>query len=205
MASSLAVKVQCLSRVRKPRLDRTFYSFCVWPDFTPFASGLAGPPTVTVALLSLSFPSLALRPPRNAHLLQRVPHRQIVPVHPQPRHNAHGLIAEVAMVPEALARIHVGDVHLDEGDRDAHQGIADGDAGVRVCARVDHDCLDALALGGVDPVDEGALRVGLEVGEGGAGGGAEGGALGDHVGKGGGAVSAGVRTEEIAVCMGRAG
>jgi hypothetical protein len=52
-------------------------------------------------------------------------------------------------------------MHFDDGKRHGGQGIPERDAGVREAARVDHDAVAAPA-GGVDPVDQRALVVGLE-------------------------------------------
>ena len=64
-------------------------------------------------------------------------------------------------MPELLARVHVGEVHLHHRDADRGDRVPDGDAVVGVGARVEHH---AVVFGArrVEPVDDGALVVGLE-------------------------------------------
>ena len=74
------------------------------------------------------------------------------------KNDGAGLVAQVALVPELLARVCVGDlrqsgehesacrrcsathVQLDEGALDAEQRVAQGDGRVCVCAGIDDDC-----------------------------------------------------------------
>lgn len=64
-------------------------------------------------------------------------------------------------MPKRLPRMHIRNVNLDKRNVHARQGISDGDARVRVRARVDDDGV-RLAARRVDAVDYRALRVGLE-------------------------------------------
>src|SRR5690606_17358245 len=49
---------------------------------------------------------------------------------------ADGDVREIRVAAECLARVHVRQVHFDERQADAEDGIAQGDAGVRECAGV---------------------------------------------------------------------
>ena len=66
------------------------------------------------------------------------------------------------MTPERLAGVDVGQVHLDKGDADRRQGVAQRNAGVRVGRRVGDDEACALFARGLHPVDQRALAVALE-------------------------------------------
>ena len=48
-------------------------------------------------------------------------------------------VREERMLPEVLTRKNVGQVHLDERDGNAQQGIAQGDAGMRERTRIEND------------------------------------------------------------------
>lgn len=63
----------------------------------------------------------------------------------QTTNNSSRLIAQITVVAERLAGMHVGDVYLDEGDVDARERVADRHARVRVSARVDDDGVDDAA------------------------------------------------------------
>ena len=69
--------------------------------------------------------------------------------------------AGVAYLAEVLARLDGTDVDLHRGDGDGLEGVQDGNAGVRVGCRVDHNAVD-LAVCLLDLVDDAALVVGLE-------------------------------------------
>lgn len=79
----------------------------------------------------------------------------------QSHDNRHCLVAQIAVMPEALSRVCVANVQLDEGDIDAQQRVADGDARVCVGGRVDDDDVD-VASRRVYALNDGALGVGLE-------------------------------------------
>src|SRR5690606_28537503 len=59
---------------------------------------------------------------------------------------ADGDVREIRVAAECLARVHVRQVHFDERQSDAEDGIAQGDAGVRECAGVQDQ--EGGALGG---------------------------------------------------------
>src|SRR5690606_20433989 len=67
--------------------------------------------------------------------------------------------------PEGLPRVHVREVHLHHRHADGRDGVAEGDGRVAVAAGVDHDAAVAVALGGVEGVDQRALAVVLREGE----------------------------------------
>lgn len=71
-------------------------------------------------------------------------------------------VREERMLPEVLPRKNVGQVHLDERDGNAQQGIAQGDAGMRERTRIENDQGDALLAGTVYPLHQLVLRITLE-------------------------------------------
>ncbi len=71
-------------------------------------------------------------------------------------------IAEIRVVPERFAAMHVRQMHFDERNGGRRERVAQGDAGVRERRRVDDGELDLLLACGVDPVDERPLVVALE-------------------------------------------
>ena len=66
------------------------------------------------------------------------------------------------MPAEILARMHVGQVDLDERDPHRQQGIAQRHAGVGEAGRVENDEIDVFVRRGVDVVEELVIGVGLE-------------------------------------------
>jgi hypothetical protein len=66
------------------------------------------------------------------------------------------------VVAERFAGMHVGQVHLDERQADAEQGIAQGCRGVGEGAGVDDDEAGAVGARGVDAVDQHVLGIGLQ-------------------------------------------
>ena len=66
------------------------------------------------------------------------------------------------MLAEGFAGVHIGEVHFNEGNGHGGQGVAQGDAGVRVGGRVDDDEADALLARCRHPLNQGAFVVALE-------------------------------------------
>jgi hypothetical protein len=89
-----------------------------------------------------------------------VPQRQMVAVHTQTADHAGGDRGDDRMVPELLARMDVGDVHLDERSAQHRTGVAQRDRVVRPRRRVEHNG-GALVGGGVEPSEHHRLVVGL--------------------------------------------
>ena len=89
-----------------------------------------------------------------------VPQRQVVAVHTQTADHAGGDRGDDRMVPELLARMDVGDVHLDERSAQHRTGVAQRDRVVRPRRRVEHNG-GALGGGGVEPSEHHRLVVGL--------------------------------------------
>ena len=65
------------------------------------------------------------------------------------------------MVPETLAREHIREVHLDDREPDARQGIAQRHARVRQAGQIDQDSVGILTRS-VNAIDQRSLVVGLE-------------------------------------------
>jgi len=65
------------------------------------------------------------------------------------------------MVTKALAGVNIGNVHFDRRYLGCHQGIVQGNGGVRVAARVDDNSSSLLAVSFVNVVDQFALAIGL--------------------------------------------
>src|SRR5262245_21778443 len=60
-----------------------------------------------------------------------------------------------------LPPVHVGEMDLDDRQRDRGHRVAHGDRVVREGAGVQHDARESLTLGALQPPDELALEVGL--------------------------------------------
>ena len=69
----------------------------------------------------------------------------------------HGMMAKL------LALMHIGDMHLDHGGRDAEDAVVQGDTGMRVGACIEHHSVDTEAVV-LQTVDELALDVALLIG-----------------------------------------
>src|SRR3990167_6787985 len=89
--------------------------------------------------------------------------------------HAFGEVGEIRMVPEGLAPVNVRQVHFNEGQGDAREGIAQGHAGVRESPGIDDDEGGAVGAGRVHAVNQRTFMVALKRGERGA---APGGMLG---------------------------
>ena len=98
----------------------------------------------------------------NLHMLRGKFQRSGIPIHTQAANNPHSLVAEVAVMSPSLPRMHIRDVQLDERNVDAQERIPNRHAGVGVTTGVDDDNVNVPASG-LDPVDDAALVVGLEV------------------------------------------
>jgi hypothetical protein len=72
--------------------------------------------------------------------------------------------ADAAVVAELLALVDIGDVYLYDRRRDGTDSIVEGDAGVGVGTRVEHNAVGRESHL-MELVDEGALVVALEIGE----------------------------------------
>ena len=75
--------------------------------------------------------------------------------------HACGDIGQKGMLAKFLARVHIRQMNLDKRYAGGKEGIAYGDAGVRVGSRVDNDKID-LPGGLLNTVDDIALAVRLE-------------------------------------------
>ena len=70
----------------------------------------------------------------------------------------HGVMAKL------LALMHVGDVHLNDGDVERTNAVVQCHTGVGICAGIEHDALRAIDVGLLQAVDEKSLYVALIVG-----------------------------------------
>lgn len=64
-------------------------------------------------------------------------------------------------MPEGLSLIQVGQMYFNKWDRDPGQRIADRDAGVRICRRVDDDEIGAVLPGRLNAVNQRAFVIAL--------------------------------------------
>ena len=97
-----------------------------------------------------------------ANAVEREVEGQSVAVAAQPADDASGDVREIGMPAERFARVDVRKVHFDEWNGHRRQGVAQGDAGVGVAARVDDDEGHPFTSGGLDAVDQIAFVVALE-------------------------------------------
>ena len=68
-------------------------------------------------------------------------------------------------MPKRLAGIDVGDMHLDAGDIDGRQRIAQRDAGMGKRSRINNDELGTVLSGLMDRFDHFLLSITLQAGE----------------------------------------
>ncbi len=111
----------------------------------------------------------------------------------QTHDHAFGEVGEIRVVTEGLAPVNIRQMHFDEGQGHACEGIAQGHAGVREGPGIDDDEGGAVGAGRVNAVNQGAFMVALKRGERGA---APGGVLGQaavNLRQGGGPVNLQVR------------
>ena len=66
------------------------------------------------------------------------------------------------MLAKLLTCVDIRQMHFDEGDRHAEEGIAQGDTRVRECAGVDNNETNILGSSRMDRIDELVLSVALE-------------------------------------------
>ena len=64
-------------------------------------------------------------------------------------------------MPEGLSLIQIGQMYFNKRDRDPSQRIADRDAGVRICRRVDDDEIGAVLPGRLDAVNQRTFVIAL--------------------------------------------
>ena len=62
-----------------------------------------------------------------------------IALRPETRDAAYRDVGEIGLPAEFLPRVHIADVHLDERNADAEQGVAQRDAGMGEGARVQQD------------------------------------------------------------------
>jgi hypothetical protein len=91
--------------------------------------------------------------------------RQPIAVAAEAADHADRDVRQVRVVPERLARVHVGQVHFDEGDRHRGQRVAQGNAGMGERAGVEQDQRGLVVAGLLDAADQLVLGVGLEPGQ----------------------------------------
>ena len=70
--------------------------------------------------------------------------------------------AHVTDLPEILTLVDLGDVYLYGRDRHGFQRVEQRDRRMRIRAGVDHDAVDLIEIGLLDPVDECAFMIGLK-------------------------------------------
>lgn len=70
-------------------------------------------------------------------------------------------VAEVAVLPELLASVHIRQMDFDKRNGHAQQCIPQGDAGVGEGAGIDDDTDNTISLGRVNPIDQLRLAVAL--------------------------------------------
>src|SRR5688572_23772591 len=75
---------------------------------------------------------------------------------------------KIRVLAEGFPRVHVGQVHLDEGHADRQQGVAKRNAGVGEGARIEDHEVDGRGRNRLDPVDQFVLGIALEALERGA-------------------------------------
>jgi hypothetical protein len=75
-------------------------------------------------------------------------------------------VGEIRVLTECFPRVHVAQVHLDERDRNPQQCIAQGDTGVRVGRRIDHDERNSLGLRCMYALDKRMFGIALEARQG---------------------------------------
>src|SRR4051812_15064279 len=88
----------------------------------------------------------------------QTPKRELVSQDSKAAHDADGCVGERGVSSLRLSRIDVRDVNLHEWDVDTHKRVAEGEAGIRVRARIHERAVDAPPHS-VHSVDQRALTV----------------------------------------------
>lgn len=94
-------------------------------------------------------------------MLDGIVHRVMVPMHSKAHDERGSFVGHETLVAELFAGVCVADMQFNERDVDADKSIAEGDAGMRIRARVDDDGV-YLPTSGVDSIDNATLVVGLK-------------------------------------------
>ena len=81
---------------------------------------------------------------------------------PQARNHRLGNIRQIAVMPEGLAGVNVGDVHLNKRYRHRRQGVAKSYAGVGVRRRINDDELGAILSRLMNRFDQFLLTIALQ-------------------------------------------
>jgi hypothetical protein len=76
-------------------------------------------------------------------------------------------VSQKGLVAEGLPAMNVAEMELHKRDGNGQQGVAQGDRGVRVRARIDQQAIH-LAPGGLDAIHQGPFMIALEASQGGA-------------------------------------
>ena len=86
---------------------------------------------------------------------------RFVAVRAQAADEAYRQVGQIRVMPEGLSLIQVGQMYFNKWDRDPGQRIADCDAGVRICRRVDDDEIGAVLPGRLNAVNQRAFVIAL--------------------------------------------
>ena len=88
--------------------------------------------------------------------------RQLVAERPEPANYALGDIGKIGVPAKRLARVNIGQMHLDEGNPGREQGVPQRDARMRIGAGVDQDERYPFVVGSMDAIDQGMLGIALK-------------------------------------------
>ena len=85
-----------------------------------------------------------------------------IPFGTQTTDHANGEIGEIGMVAKCFPRMHIGQVYFNKRNLDGCQGVAQGNAGMGECGRVDDNKRRAVGVGGVNALDQHVFGVALQ-------------------------------------------
>lgn len=86
---------------------------------------------------------------------------RLVAIRAQAADEAYRQVGQIRVMPEGLSLIQIGQMYFNKWDRDPGQRIANCDAGVRICRRVDDDEVRAVLPGRLYAVNQRAFVIAL--------------------------------------------
>src|SRR5690606_13703620 len=129
----------------------------------PGGSGAGSPPAVTAARPAAGWRASCIGP---GAVLDEVADGEVVARRTEAGDHARADGRTDECLPEALARVHVREMHFDHRHADGRDGVAQGEGRVAVGRRVEHDARRPVRARLVERVDQVALVVVLAEGEG---------------------------------------
>src|SRR3972149_4784201 len=147
---ALAADVTELCRLTRTDSSPSWISISAIPDSSSISISFF---TLRISILESSV----------LQLFQDCLQRQPISFRPETAYNPHGDIREIGMTAEVFTGEDIGDMHLDEGDGDSQECIAQCDACMRQGPWIDDDIIHVIPTSLVNPFDQFVFCVTLKV------------------------------------------